>query len=328
MRILRHVALAAAITSAALAAPVSARAAAARAAADGVAADGAAVVAEQQVDARTLDITISSPAAGTNVHVRLLLPPGWSPSATQTWPVLYLLHGCCDTYQGWTQNTNVEQFTQGAPAIIALPDSGPAGLYTNWWNFGFGGQAWETFTATELPQILQNGFRASTRQAIGGVSTGGGAALILAAHHPGEYAAVASYSGADCTLLPSAVALVQATVIIAGKLPDALWGNPIFQRALWQQHDPCALASTLRGTPLFLSVGSGVTTSGSNTSCSGGGNILESAIAPLDYAFAARLNSLGIAHTADFYSAGCHSWPYWQTEFARSWPMLAAALAS
>jgi S-formylglutathione hydrolase FrmB len=321
MRIPRYTALAAAITLAAVASPVSARAATA-----GVAADGATVVAERQVDTRTLDITISSPAAGTDAQVRLLLPPGWSPSATQTWPVLYLLHGCCDTYQGWTQNTNVEQFTQGAPVIIALPDGGPAGLYTNWWNFGFGGQAWETFTATELPQILQNGFRASTRQAIGGVSTGGGAALILAAHHPGEYAAVASYSGADCTLLPSAVALVQATVIIAGKLPDALWGNPIFQRALWQQHDPCALASSLHGTPLFLSVGSGVTGSGSNTSCSGGGNILESAIAPLDYAFAAKLSSLGIAYMSDFYSGGCHSWPYWQTEFEKSWPMLAASL--
>ena len=322
MRIRRHAALAAAITLAALVSPVSARAAAA-----GIAADGATVVAERQVDARTLDITISSPAAGTDAQVRLLLPPGWSPSATQTWPVLYLLHGCCDTDQGWTLNTNVEQFTQGAPVIIALPDGGPAGLYTNWWNFGFGGQAWETFTATELPQILQNGFRASTRQVIGGVSTGGAAALILAAHHPGEYAAVASYSGADCILQPSAVALVQATVIVAGKQPDALWGNPIFQRSLWQQHDPCSLASSLRGTPMFLSVGSGVTASGSNTSCSGGGNILESAIAPLDYAFAAKLSSLGIAYTSDFYSGGCHSWPYWQTEFARSWPMLAASLA-
>jgi S-formylglutathione hydrolase FrmB len=284
------------------------------------------VVGEQQVDAHTLDITVASPAAGTNAQVRLLLPPGWSPSATQTWPVLYLLHGCCDTYQGWTQNTNVGQFMQGAPVIVALPDGGPAGLYTNWWNFGLGGQAWETFTATELPQILRSGFRASTRQAIGGVSTGGGAALILAAHYPGEYAAVASYSGADCTLMPSAVALVQATVIVAGKQPNALWGNPVLQRALWQQHDPCSLAASLRGTALFLSVGSGVTSSGSNTSCAGGGNILESVIAPLDYAFAAKLRSLGIGFTSDFYSGGCHSWPYWQAEFEKSWPMLAASL--
>jgi diacylglycerol O-acyltransferase / trehalose O-mycolyltransferase len=93
-----------------------------------------------------------------------------------------------------------------------LPDGGPVGFYSNWWNFGLGGENWETYTATELPQILQSGFRASTAKAIAGVSTGGGAALFIAAHHPGGYAAAASYSGMDCTLLPTAVALIVATV--------------------------------------------------------------------------------------------------------------------
>lgn len=293
----------------------------------GTAGDGASVVAEQQVDARTMDITISSPAAAGDVQVRLLLPPGWSPSASQTWPVLYLLHGCCDAYQGWTQNTNAAQVTQGAPVLIAIPDGGPVGFYSNWWNRA-GGANWETFTATELPQILRSGFRASSRQAIAGVSTGGGAALFIAAHNPGAYAAVASYSGMDCTLLPSSATLILATVARAGISPDSLWGDPLLQLPVWLQHDPCSLAPSLRGSQLFLSVGNGLTPSGSDTTCPTGGNILESVVALGVYAFAAKLSSLGISYTPDFYSGGCHSWPYWQTEFGRSWPMLAAALGA
>jgi diacylglycerol O-acyltransferase/trehalose O-mycolyltransferase len=294
----------------------------------GVAADGAQVIAEQQVDARTLDITISSPATATSAAVQLLLPPGWSPSASRTWPVLYLLHGCCDTYQGWTQNTNVAEVTQGAPVIIALPDGGPVGLYSNWWNNGRGGAAWEDFTATELPQILSSGFRAGPLSAIGGVSTGGGAALFIAAHHPGQYAAAASYSGTDCTLLPASVALIKAAILRAGYDPNAAWGNPLYQLSTWQQHDPCSLAGSLRGTKLFLSVGSGLTLSGGQTSCPTGGNILESAVAPPAHTLALALSLSGIPFTEDFYSGGCHSWPYWQTAFAQSWPMLAAALGA
>jgi S-formylglutathione hydrolase FrmB len=327
MHMLRPAAAAAAVI-AAIALATAPHGGAAAAGFAGTATDGAYVVSEQQVDSRTLDVTISSPAVAADTTVRLLLPPGWSPSAARTWPVLYLLHGCCDTYQTWTQQTNVEQETQGAPVIIAMPDGGPVGFYSNWWNFGLGGENWETYTATELPQILQSGFRASTAQAIAGVSTGGGAALFIAAHHPGGYAAVASYSGMDCTLLPTAVALIVATVTRAGILSDDLWGDPILQLSIWQDHDPCSLASSLRGSRLFLSVGNGLTASGSTTSCPTGGNILESVVAPSVYTLAADLTVLGISYTSDFYNGGCHSWPYWSTAFDQSWPMIEAALGA
>ena len=316
-------AAAAVIASVALTAPAGAAAGLL-----GAAADGARVIAEEQVDSRTLDVTISSPAGAADTTVRLLLPPGWSPSASRTWPVLYLLHGCCDTDQTWTQQTNVAQETRGAPVIIAMPDGGPVGFYSNWWNFGLGGENWETYTATELPQILRSGFRASTVQAIAGVSTGGGAALFIAAHHPGGYAAAASYSGMDCNLLPASVSLILATVLRAGILPDDLWGDPVLQFPVWRDHDPCALASSLRGTQVFLSVGNGLTASGSNTTCPTAGNILESAVATSVYTFAADLAALGVPYTSDFYGGGCHSWPYWSAAFDQSWPVLEAALTA
>jgi diacylglycerol O-acyltransferase/trehalose O-mycolyltransferase len=295
----------------------------------GVAADGASVTAETQVDSRTLNLTINSPAAGTSVQVQLLLPPGWTSGATTTtWPVLYLLHGCCDAFDGWTQNTNIEQQTAGAAAIIAMPDGGPVGFYSNWLNNGAGGENYETFTATELPQILQSGFHASTVQAIGGVSTGGGAALFIAAHNPGKYAAAAAYSGLDCTELGQSVTTIFAAMIRASVLPNNLWGPPFMNGAAWQQHDPCFLAAQFKGTPIFLSVGTGFTASGQQTTCSAGigGNILESVVSTGVNQFASDLTSDGIPFTADFYQGGCHDWPFWQTAFTQSWPMLQSAL--
>jgi S-formylglutathione hydrolase FrmB len=290
--------------------------------------DGAYVVTQTQVDSRTLDLTVWSPAIASTTQVRLLLPPGWSPAAGRTWPVLYLLHGCCDTYQGWTQNTNVESVTQGAPVIVALPDGGGGGLYTDWWNNGSGGPRWEDFVATELPQILASGYRANGVAAIGGVSTGGGAALFIAAHHPGQYTAVASYSGTDCISLPPAQELIEATLIRAGLNPTGPWGNPFATPNQWGAHDPCSLVSDLRGLKIFLSVGSGVTFSGNPYPCAPGGDILESSVAPGVYTFALDLTLNGIPYTTDFYGGGCHSWPYWQNTFAQSWPMLESALGA
>jgi S-formylglutathione hydrolase FrmB len=162
------------------------------------------------------------------------------------------------------------------------------------------------------------------------VSTGGGAALFIAAHHPGGYAAAASYSGMDCSQLPAAVATISAAIVRTGILPVNLWGDPVFQFPIWQDHNPCALASSLRGTQLFLSVGSGLTLSGTQTTCSAGvtSNILESVVATGVYTFATKLRVLGVPYTSDFYGGGCHAWPDWSTAFDQSWPMLEAALGA
>src|SRR5690349_19980210 len=68
--------------------------------------DGATVVARRQVGPRLVDLTIRSPALGRTAQVRLLTPVGWHAGAARRWPVLWLLHGCCDTYRSWSQNTD------------------------------------------------------------------------------------------------------------------------------------------------------------------------------------------------------------------------------
>jgi diacylglycerol O-acyltransferase / trehalose O-mycolyltransferase len=63
------------------------------------------VVDRVHVDGRMWDLLIYSPAVGKEVYARLLLPARFETARGQLWPVLYLLHGCCDDYASWTRST-------------------------------------------------------------------------------------------------------------------------------------------------------------------------------------------------------------------------------
>ena len=145
---------------------------------------------------------IDSPAVGGRVPVRLLLPPRFEERPEQQWPVLYLLHGCCDTYVSWTRSPDIERLSAQLDALVVMPDGGQVGFYSDWLD----GPGWETFHTSELPQLLASEYRANGRAAIAGVSMGGVGALGYAARHPGQYAVAASFSGTVHTRLPPDVA--------------------------------------------------------------------------------------------------------------------------
>jgi diacylglycerol O-acyltransferase / trehalose O-mycolyltransferase len=98
----------------------------------GPSAPSAAVVAQRQVAPRQLDLTVWSAALGRTAQVRLLTPVGWASSARRRWPVLYLLHGCCDTYESWTRSTDVEHLPQLRDVLVVMPEGGDVGFYSNW----------------------------------------------------------------------------------------------------------------------------------------------------------------------------------------------------
>src|SRR6266536_2764659 len=211
--------------------------------------DGARVVATAVVDARTLDLTVASPALGRNGMVRLLLPPDWARQPHRRWPVLYLLHGCCDTYDSWTRETDVEALTSQTNVLVVMPEAGAVGFYADWWNHGAGGPpAWETFHLTEVSQIVERGYRAGTRRAIAGLSMGGLGAFSYAARHPGMFRSAASYSGILHTTDNPGV--IMRLVRSFGADPLALWGDPVQQATIWAAHNPYDLARRLRGIPL------------------------------------------------------------------------------
>ncbi|WP_159403715.1 hypothetical protein [Streptomyces sp. NRRL S-646] len=82
---------------------------------------GARVVAEENVGPNLVDLTVSSPALGRTAKVRLLIPDGWNEQRRgESWPVLYLLHGCCDTYDSWTRQTDVETLPQLRHVLVVM----------------------------------------------------------------------------------------------------------------------------------------------------------------------------------------------------------------
>ncbi|MBL7489091.1 prolyl oligopeptidase family serine peptidase [Frankia sp. AgB1.9] len=292
------------------------------------AADGARVLYETRVDARTVDLMISSPALGGAAPVRLMLPPSWTADPTATFPALYLIHGCCEKadYQSWSLYTDVEAATADKNVLVVMPSDGSAGFGTNWWNFGMPNKGWgyDTFLATEVPQILRAGYRASGRAAIAGVSIGAYAAVALAALHPGEYGAAASFSGLLDTQTPVVSTEIAAILVRESQNPLAMWGDPVLLGLQWLYTNPTALLGRLKGVGLFVSSGNG--NPGPLDPANTESSLLDTITLANSTTFVTLARLSGLKPTVDFYGAGTHSWPYWNRELARSWPVLAAGL--
>jgi diacylglycerol O-acyltransferase/trehalose O-mycolyltransferase len=279
------------------------------------------VVATTVLSPRMRDLAVASPALGATVKVRLLLPVHYAARPGARWPVLYLLHGCCDTYRSWTRSTDVEALTARSDVLVVMPDGGKAGFYSDW----LAGPRWETFHLTELRHILQQDYRASAVMAVAGVSMGGLGALAYAARHPGLFRAAASFSGiTDTRLSPQEPMRYVDLVRSQGENPTHLWGDPRRDAAVWAAHNPYDLAPQLRGTQLFIAVGTGQP--GPLDPAGTAASTTESSLAAENVALAGRLRALKIPAQLDFYGPGTHSWPYWQRDLHQAWPLLQHAL--
>jgi diacylglycerol O-acyltransferase / trehalose O-mycolyltransferase len=282
----------------------------------------ATVVATTKLSPRERDLTVNSPAVGGPVKVRLILPASFSKQPTKRWPVLYLLHGCCDTYLSWTRSTDIEQLVAKLDVLVVMPDGGRVGFYSDWLS---GHPGWETFHLVELRRILEDQYRAGDARAIVGVSMGGLGALDYTARHPGMFRAAASFSGIVHTRLsPEESSAYEGLVQAERSDPAQLWGDPVSNADVWAAHNPYDLAPKLAGVPLFLSVGDGRLGPLDPPGQEGGRT--EQALNPENVAFAAHLKQLGISAHTDFYGPGTHNWTYWQRELHRAWPMLSHAL--
>ncbi|GAA2092466.1 alpha/beta hydrolase family protein [Streptomyces albiaxialis] len=296
----------------------------------GVEADDGARVTRAVRDGRQLDLTIDSPALGREGHARVLLPPGRGaearPARTGV-PSLWVLHGCCDPgngWEAWTDRTDIEEATARTRALVVLPEGGPVGFYSDWWNGGEGGPpAWETFHLTELRQILERGLGAGPRRAVAGLSMGGYGALAYAVRHPRMFRAAASFSGLGDTRLGRW--LVDDLLPRHGHDPDAVWGDPVAQRDVWRAHNPAELVRRLpRGYPVFVGAGDG--TPGPLDPPDARHDALEARLLPSSVSYVEAARARGLRVTADLYGPGTHTWPYWERELHRALPMLTRAL--
>jgi S-formylglutathione hydrolase FrmB len=263
----------------------------------------ATVVVEQRLDARVVDLSVRSRALGETASVRLLLPD----RGRRPWPVLYLLHGCCDTYESWTRSTSIERWSELRRTLVVMPEGGDVGFYSNWRE----GPGWETFHTRELPALLERRYGAGRQQAIAGLSMGGLGAIDYAARHPGSYRAAASFSGVLHPLAEPQIWLGLFSQYTSD--PRAVWGDPKQDRANWAAHDPTELAPRLRGVRLFVSAGDG---RGAHR------DPIETTVGRESRSFASRVRRLGLRARLHLYRGGRHDWPYWQRELRRALPVL------
>ncbi|MER5281281.1 alpha/beta hydrolase family protein [Streptomyces sp. NPDC002809] len=311
------------------AAPASASALSPAATAGGTASSRRAeVVATTRVADRQVDLSVRSPAlGGRTVNVRLLTPDGWVPGdRSRHWPTLWLLHGCCGDYTSWTGRTDVARTESLRDVLVVMPEAGWNGWYSDWWNYGQGGDpAWETFHTQELRLLLEHGWGASSNRVVAGLSMGGQGALLYAARHPGMFKAAAAYSGSVHPLLnDESVNRVMGFFAGQGNDPLRVWGDPVAQRDVWAAHDPFHLAKRLRSIPVYLSCGDGTT---GPLDPPGGTSALEADFNRQNHALADELERTGARQvTTHFYGPGTHGWAYWQRELHASLPMLLHAL--
>ncbi|MCM3718317.1 alpha/beta hydrolase [Fictibacillus phosphorivorans] len=271
---------------------------------------------------RLHELTLESPALGKDTSLQILLPSGYEES-DETYPVLYLLHGCCGDYKAWTARTDVEQVTEDLPMIVVMPDAGRGASYSDWYNQGaYGPPKWEEYHLKELIPFIEHHYRAKgTRdgRAVAGLSMGGFGAMSYAARHPDLFAAAASFSGVlDTNLDPD---FLEKTIFQDQEKvpPGTVWGNRETHEIIWRSHNPWDLAENLEDVDLAIHTGNG----------EAGGPLDEGLESPVERTCFAmstslhdRLDELKIPHIWDSYGPGSHTWGYWQRDLHQTLPRL------
>lgn len=288
---------------------------------------GIAVVTEHSRSPRLHEVTVYSPALGRNARLLLMTPADYSRKSSRRWPLLMLLHGADAGPASWIENTDLAERCAGLDALVAIPEAGQIGFYTDWGGIAKDGTrpGWERFHLDEVIGLLGERYRAGETRVVAGVSMGGYGAIAYAAKRPAMFTAAASFSGLLHTMQRGMPAFVALMLLREREQRHALWGSPRRDRPVWCANNPYELAPRLRGTALYLALADGRPPPEDDVPAACGP--LERWIAPTTEALAARLAGLGIPATISR-GRGGHEWPTWRRELGRAWPFLVEALQS
>ncbi|MET7339281.1 alpha/beta hydrolase family protein [Nonomuraea sp. NPDC005650] len=273
-------------------------------------------------EGRILDLTIDSPLIDVPGKVRLLLPPGYSKTATRRWPVLWLLHGGGGSYTDWTAQGDADAIVGTRDVLVVMPDTGTCSGYMDWKDPGVPPHKWESFHMGELYDLLKNEYRAGDRQAIAGLSMGGGGAIGYAARFPGRFTAAASFSGALDNDYPGSPGLPALAAIASGALTCGVTVEQIYGPVggeYWNRYNPKHSLAALRGTRLYIATGDGQ----AGKDQAGVGNpLLVDPVEQSVYGMATqaidKLGELDIPVRVRIKPFHRHEWLNWQGELRRS----------
>ncbi len=145
-----------------------------------------------------------SPALEAPLRYGVYLPPGYAPSGSGRYPVLYLLHGVGGNERDWPDDGHLAEIADGLvaggairPLLIVTP-AGDTGWYVDSQSRGGPGN-YATATAVDLVRHIDSVYRTIADRdgrAIGGLSMGGFGALRLGLGRPETFGAVIALSSA------------------------------------------------------------------------------------------------------------------------------------
>lgn len=294
-----------------------------------VAPDGSRILRVAMENPRRANATVYSVAMRRPISVTVLVPKDQSTSR----PSLYLLDGIDGglytnyTQSGWTFSADAPAFMADKDVNVVLPIGGTASYYTDWLANDpvLGRNKWETFLSKELPPLIDARFEGNGVNAIGGLSMGALGAMSIAVRNPTLYSGVAAFSGCMDQSAPVSQQATASTILTRGGNPNNMWG-PLGDLR-WEAHDPAEHIQSLRGKPIYVSVGNGTPDprlglAGISTPSGGAVELLA---LECTRRFKAKADRAGVSATYDF-RPGVHTWPYWSQDLHRAWPTLAKAL--
>lgn len=287
------------------------------------------VVRETWHGPRMVDLTFESAQVASVLSrpkVRVLLPRGYA-ETRRRYPMLLLLHGAGDRFDGWTSNrdgwpTTVRRLTRDKDVVVVMPDGGTAdepGWYSDWYNQGaYGSPRWETFHLTTVLPTVQERFRVEDdrdARVVAGLSMGGFGAFSYAARHPDLFAGAFALSGALDTRL-----------VMDSVFPGP-WGTEADSVIRVRGHNPVDLVDNLRHTRLWLRTGQGFPGGPAPRDNELPGLGVEQVVGKLNESFAAAATDAGVDHTYESYLNGGHNWWHWQSGLERAWPEIEKVFA-
>lgn len=268
------------------------------------------------------------------MQVQILLARDWHSNPQAKFPEVWALDGlrARDDENGWTIETNIEQFYADKNVNVILPVGGESSFYSDWQRPNNGkNYKWETFLTKELVPVLNNEFRSNNSRAVVGISMGGTAAINLAERNPHLFKFVGSFSGyLDTTTTGMPTAIKAAQMDAGGYDSEAMWGPAGSQD--WIDHDPKLGIEALKGMTVYVSSGSGRDDFGNPESVAKGaanpaGVGLEVISRLSTQTFVDYASRTPVKPVVKFRPSGVHSWEYWQFEMTQAWPYIANALA-
>ncbi len=151
----------------------------------------------EESPARVDTLLIHSASMNKDIPAVVMLPSGYDEAVSDSYPVVYMLHGATGSYISWEEiYPELPDYADEYNLIIVCPDGG----YTSWyWDSPIDPDfQYETHITKEVIPYIDATYRTRAeagQRAISGLSMGGHGGLYLAARHPDLFGAAGSMSG-------------------------------------------------------------------------------------------------------------------------------------